>query len=150
MHPAIDKFLTRAAFTLCNFILMMRELQILSTTVNVEVISEHLSCHRRTFDMPSGSTVTIGRRPLGFTGPGRFPQDEIERIFFTRIDFDTFTGSQLVYFLARKLAVSCKSSDRKINIPVLRLIGRSITQQAVDHRDDRFNIIGGSGLMVRF
>ena len=45
---------------LCDFIFMMRELQILAATMDIKVIAQATGRHCRTLDMPAGPTRTPG------------------------------------------------------------------------------------------
>ena len=58
------------ALGLRDFVLVVRELEILAAAVDVEVIAEQLRAHGRTFDVPARPTRTPGRLPLGLVGLG--------------------------------------------------------------------------------
>ena len=57
MHPVSCKNLTIAALTLCDLILMMREDQILTACMDINLFSEIFLGHNRTLNMPARTSV---------------------------------------------------------------------------------------------
>src|SRR5260364_146725 len=85
MHPVMNKGLPGCAFALCNFIFMMRKLQIQTAAVNIKAFAEQRGAHRRAFNMPARPPAP----PAGFPNRLRrlarlraLPQCKIERIAF--------------------------------------------------------------------
>jgi len=123
------------AFRLRDFILVMRELQILTTAVNVEMFAEQVARHGRAFDMPARPPLAPRRIPFDFhrlAGLGSFPQDKVERIAFAAVDIDPFAGAQIVERLAGQLAVTGKIAHRVIDVAVGALIGQAIVFELAD------------------
>src|SRR5690348_7343045 len=63
MHPIPHGIFSCSSFCLRDLALMMRELQIHTTTMYVESFAEIFCAHHGTFNMPSGKAVSPGRRP---------------------------------------------------------------------------------------
>ena len=81
MQPVARKWFSIAALTLGDLILMMREDQILTAGMNIDLFSQIFFGHHRTLDMPSRTAVAPGRLPGGLSFFFRFPENEIQRIF---------------------------------------------------------------------
>src|SRR6266850_4490581 len=87
MQPVLDEVtalrLKSGAFTLRNFILMMRKHEVLASHMQVECRSEQFHAHGAALDVPSRPPFTPGGRPehraiLRHTG---LPQREIRNRF---------------------------------------------------------------------
>src|SRR5678816_1212376 len=63
VQPVAGRFMFIADSTLCDLAFMMRELQIHTTTMNVELVAEVLCAHCGTFYMPPGETRSPGTVP---------------------------------------------------------------------------------------
>ena len=57
MHPVSCKNLTIAALTLCDLILMMREDQILTACMDIDLFSKIFLRHNRALNMPARTSV---------------------------------------------------------------------------------------------
>jgi len=79
-------------FRLSNFIFVMRESQIDTTRVDIKRSFENLAGHGRAFNMPTRSSFTPRRLPLGLTRLGVLPKSKILRSFLFRfISKSTFS-----------------------------------------------------------
>ena len=58
MHPVMCKFLVIAGFALSNFILVMREDQIFTTGMDINLFTKILLGHDRAFNMPARTAVS--------------------------------------------------------------------------------------------
>ena len=58
MHPVMRKFLIIAGFALCNFILMMREYQIFTAGMDINLLAKIFLRHDRALNVPARTTVT--------------------------------------------------------------------------------------------
>ena len=103
----------------------MWELQVDAAAVDVEVFAEQRAAHGRAFNVPAGAAATIGAVPFrvfGLCGFGGFPQHEVQWVvlaaYFHRIHCHALARSQLVYRLARQLAVAGELANRKIHVAV--------------------------------
>src|SRR3954465_12200777 len=69
MHPVFNRCGVVANSALGNFTFVMRELEIHSTTMNIELLSQIFCSHCRTLDMPARKAFT----------PGTFPSHDVFR-----------------------------------------------------------------------
>src|SRR5437763_1544972 len=106
MQPVSDERLAGRALRLRDLVLVMRKLQVHAAAMDVELLAKQRAAHRRTLDVPPGSAIAPGRRPLRLAGLRPLPQHEVERIFFARIYLNSLAGAQIIERLARKLAVA--------------------------------------------
>ena len=58
VHPVIDETALVRAFRLGDLVLVVRELQVLTAAVDVEVLAEQIGTHRRALDVPPRTAVT--------------------------------------------------------------------------------------------
>ena len=99
MQPVMSKSLSVTALALRDLIFMVREDQILPTGMNIDFLTQIFFCHHRTLDVPSRTSFTPWRYPERFSFFFRFPQDEIQRIFFLIFaghQKRTITGSKII------------------------------------------------------
>src|SRR5690606_13948710 len=90
VKPVSDRSCLVANGTLRNFAFMVRELQVHSTSVNVELGAEIFCSHRRAFDVPAGEANTPWTLPShDVFRSGRFPKSKIGLIafFFLSLQF---------------------------------------------------------------
>src|SRR5699024_2368380 len=73
MHPVVRKCCICHTFTLCNFIFMVRESQVLAARMDVDCITKVMAGHDTALDMPSRASLTPRGTPLDFTFFGLFP-----------------------------------------------------------------------------
>src|SRR5712692_2002765 len=123
VHPHIHELFAGRGLALRNLIFMMRELQIHAAAVNIEMMAQASRGHRRTFDMPAGTTLAPGRVPTRLAGLGRFPQYEIERIALGQIGLDPRPDLQTIERFPRQRAVVRELAHPVINISVVAGIG---------------------------
>ena len=80
---------------------MMREDQVHSSSVNIEVLAQILASHGGTFGMPSGETVAPWRRPAHDVFRLRFfPEGEVGGITFFALSVEVAGGIQYVVEVA--------------------------------------------------
>src|SRR5699024_11422967 len=58
MHPIVRKCRICHTFTLCNFIFMVRESQVLAARMDVDCITKVMAGHDTALDMPSRASLT--------------------------------------------------------------------------------------------
>ena len=86
---------------LCDLTFMMREDQVHSSSVNIEVLAQILASHGGTFGMPSGETVAPWRRPAHDVFRLRFfPEGEVGGITFFALSIEVAGGIQYVVQVA--------------------------------------------------
>ena len=78
MHPVMHGLMTEGSTTLRNLCLMVREDQIESTSVDIELLTEVLRTHRRALHMPARESFAPRTRPMhDMFGCSFLPQREI-------------------------------------------------------------------------
>src|SRR5689334_19260586 len=109
VNPVTDKLFSGRAFTLRDFVFVMRKDEIDAARVNVETLAQILHRHRGALDVPTGTAASDFRvaRGFGFTC-GLLPQREIARVFLlvlVRVDSFTRAGDVAGEVDLRKLSV---------------------------------------------
>src|SRR5699024_9525847 len=118
MHPIVGKFGSVRAFGLCDFVFMVGELKVRSTSMDIEGLAKVGGAHRRAFDMPSGSPVAPGAWPRWLIGFGGFPEREVAGMLFTVVDGDAFAGAHVIEVTLGQFAVVFEAGDVVIDIAV--------------------------------
>src|SRR5437016_441300 len=95
VQPVADKLVAGSAFTLRDFIFVMRKNQIDTAGVQVERFAEVFHRHRRALDVPAGPAAPDAGVPGWFFGiVWRLPKSEIARVFFlVLVGVDAFARS---------------------------------------------------------
>src|ERR1035437_131525 len=89
MHPVMNCFFTECSSGLGYLAFMMRKHKIHSTSVNIKLFTKIFDTHGRTFQVPSGETITPWRWPSHkVIRAGLFPDSKIEWISFFITAFD--------------------------------------------------------------
>ena len=104
VQPVTCKNLAVAALALCNLIFMVRENQVFAAGMNINLFTQIFFCHDGTLDMPSRTSLAPWRYPERFSFFFRFPEYEIQRIFFlifSGYQKGTVTGTQIIQILMR-------------------------------------------------
>ena len=143
MQPVPGKNFAVAAFALCNLILMMREYQILSACMDINLFSQIFFRHNRTLNMPSRTAITPRRRPGRFAFFFRFPQYKIKRIFFlvfTGHQKRTVSRAQIIQIFMRKFAIFFKTACTEIYRTVY-IVSISFFNKCGDHIDHAVNFL---------
>ncbi len=79
--------------SLCNLTLMMREYKVHATSVDIKLLTQILSAHRRTFAVPAREAVAPGAGPThDVFGLGGFPQGEVCLVLFLAYACQFTTG----------------------------------------------------------
>ena len=141
MHPVFGETTAgRGAEALRHFVLMMRENQILSAAMNVEINTEMLAAHGRAFDMPAGPAKSPGAVPARIIPERRFPQHKIGRVFLVGGNLHAGAGNHLVAVPVGEAAIVIPGRHIEQHMTVF-LIGMTIGDQGrddVDHLRDMF------------
>ena len=83
MHPIVHHLITLRSDSLCDLALMMREDQVHTTAMNVEVVTQIFPSHSRTLAVPTRETVAPRRGPAhDMLRLRTFPQRKINRVTF--------------------------------------------------------------------
>src|SRR5262249_60047867 len=114
VEPVSRERFSRGAYTLRDFVLVVRESEVDSASVNVQRFTEILHGHRGAFNVTAGAARADFRFPEMFTGLGRFPERKVPRaLFFVTIVVHSRAGLSFGQINFGKIAVCWKFSDRK-------------------------------------
>jgi len=117
---------------------MVNSDMILSASVNVELLSEERTRHRRAFDMPTGEAETPRTLPTKFFI--RFPQYEISGVIFLGMFVYAVALFLILHINAAELTVSHEASRVEVNA-VARAISIPFLFEGFDKRYLFRNII---------
>ena len=152
VQPVIDKRLTGGPFALRDLVFMMRELQIESAAVDVEMLAQQRATHGRALNVPARTTCAERRLVLGVRRLfrlGRLPEDEIQRIQLAIVDRHTLTCAQLVKRLTRELSVAFKLAHGVVHVTVGCPIGQTLVLQFANEVEHLPNVLCGTRLVRR-
>src|SRR5688500_9956696 len=110
---------------------MVRKNQVGAAAVDVHLAVEVGRGHRRTLDVPTRPARAPRALPGRFTGFGRLPEGEVERVVLPLVDLDPGTGEQVVQRAVGELAVAGEGADPKVDI-ALYLVGVPLGDQTFD------------------
>ena len=108
-------------------VLMVREDEVQSAAVDIELRSQILLRHRRAFDVPSGSTIPPRGGPGGLTRLRALPHREVARIAL-RTGLRVVRGQHVVELLPAQRAVVRESADVEVDIPIGRIAVAAIDE----------------------
>ena len=148
MHPVAHVIGAVGAAALGDLVLVVREDQVLATTVDIDDIAQMLVDHGGTFDVPARATTAPGRLPAGLVVAGRFPQNKVAGVSLVVGHFHSGAGEHVFQFTTGELAVVGHGFHREQHLPI-RLVGVALFHQGGDHLDHLGDVIGGLGDDVR-
>ena len=97
VHPAVNHVIALWSYRLCDFTFVVRENQVHSSSVNIEVFTQVFASHSGTFGVPSGETVAPWRRPAhDMFRLCLFPKGEVGGIAFFALSVEVTGGIQYV------------------------------------------------------
>ena len=131
-----------------EFVLVMREQQIVAAAMQIETLAEIAPAHRRALDMPARTAATPGRVPAGQVIGGGLPQDEIAGIALVGGDLHTGTGQQILRRAARQFAVIGIGAHREQHMTIGG-IGVAAGDEFFDDGDHLRDILGRPRFDIR-
>ena len=149
MHPVIRKRSTVAAFTLGNFVFVMRENQILTAAVNVNRFAEVASDHGGAFNVPAGSSLAPRGLPIRLAGLRILPESKVHRLFFQLPDIDSGSRFEILKRLMRKLAVFMEFFRAEIDVAV-NGIGKAFFDKGRNNLNNLVNVFRSFRVIRRF
>src|SRR5690242_6602719 len=113
MHPVAHKRLDASeALALGNLVLVMREDQIGAATVNVNLVAERLTRHRRALDMPAGPPFAPWTLPPWLARFGGLPEGEVARVVLALVRLDARPCQHRLGVAPRKLPIAREARYR--------------------------------------
>src|SRR5260370_38419044 len=79
MDPIACKCFAGEALTLGDLVLVMREDQIGTAAMDIDLFTQRFHCHRRTLDMPTRTSMTPGAIPHRLPRFRAFPEGNVTR-----------------------------------------------------------------------
>ena len=93
VHPVVNHVIALWSYRLCDFTFVVRENQVHSSSVNIEVFTQVFASHSSTFGVPSGETVAPWRRPAhDMFRLCLFPKGEVGGIAFFALSVEVTGG----------------------------------------------------------
>ena len=142
MHPGIGKALMPSAGCLGALVLMVREGEVGSATVNIDRHAQIAMHHGSALGVPTGTALAPRRIPHRLTGLGGLPQSEVERIALVLVLLDTRTHHQIVDIATRNLAIGGIAAHGKVHVTVVGGVGMALLDQGLNHADHRADFFG--------
>ena len=146
--PARKRRAAVGALALRDLVLVVRELQVDAARVDVDGGAEVRFGHRRAFDVPARAATAPRRLPAGQVVGGWLPQHEVAGIPLVRRHFDPGAGQHVIGIAPRQFAVVRITAHCEQRV-ALRGVSVACRDQALDHRDDHSDVVGGCGFDVR-
>ena len=152
VHPEPGHGLAKRAFALCDFVFMVRKLQISPATMDIKAFAQGLAAHGRAFNVPTGAPRYVIKThglgvPLGivwFRGFRCFPQHKVQWVFLAVGHRHPLTGTQLIERLPRQAPVPGKLANRVVHVTVVGLVGQTFRFQLTDHTEHFGNVVRGA------
>ena len=145
-HKPMAGFLQPCAFALGDFVLVMRENQVLAAHVDVETGSKYLGAHGAALDVPTGSALAprAGPKDIAILGHSGFPEGKVRnRLLGILVIAHSLTRAKLLKIEIQQLAVAAASGsvlcDAEVNRPVRRGIGDSARHEFFDQGNNLLN-----------
>jgi hypothetical protein len=128
---------------------VVREDEVVAAAVHVEVEAEKPLGHGRALDVPAGTPVSPGRRPVGVLALlGRLPEREVERIVLAVGALDPLALIHLVDVAARQLPVARQGPDAEVDVAVRR-VGVAALHERLDQLHDLLDRLRRERLVIR-
>src|ERR1022692_2239174 len=130
MQPVFDETLAGGlnarAFALRDFILVMREHQILAAEMQIKARTENLHAHGAALDVPAGTTFAprTGPENVAVVRRALLPEREVgERVLGVFIGLDPFAGPHFVKVEFDELAVNTTATAIFFDAEIDRTVG---------------------------
>ena len=144
VHPVVGERLAQC-HGLGALVLVVRELQVLTAAVQVEILAQQVEAHDHALAVPSGTPVAPRRRPRRLARLGQLPQDEVGRVTLV-VGAEHLavaaTDEHVVEVLVDEQAVV----GHRLHAEVHTIVGevrRTAGDQLFDHRDHLRHVLGG-------
>ena len=148
MHPGVGKSLVPSAGSLSALVLMVREGEVGSATVNVDRHTQITVHHGGALGMPAGTALAPRGIPHGLAGLGGLPQSEVEGIALVFVLLDARAHHQVVDIATRDLAIGGVAAHGKVHVAVIGGVGMALLDQGLDHADHGTDLFGRAGANI--
>ena len=129
-------------------VLVVGELQILPTAVQVEPLAEQVERHHHALGVPPGPAQAPRRLPARLALLGLLPEREVQRGPLVLVRLDPCPRLQRIERLLREQAVPVHLGDLQVDT-VRRLVGRAPVHQLAHQRHHVVDVLRGVRNVVR-
>ena len=126
-----------------DLVLVVRELEVVPATVQVEVPAEELARHHRALDVPPRPACAPRAVPGGLAGLGQLPQCEVRGVAQSALGLDPRTGLHVIDVAPGELAVALMFLDVEVD-SVVRGVGTVLVDQLLDEADHPVHVFGAT------
>ena len=146
VHPVVREPLAQSD-RLGALVLVMGELEVLPTAVEVEALTEQIEAHHHALAVPPWAALSPGRRPRRLARLGELPQGEVGRVSFVagpeHLAVAT-AGQHVVEALMHEQAIALHRGHRQVHT-IVGDIPVAECHQLLDHCHHLRYVLGGVG-----
>ena len=125
------------------FVLVVRENQIQTTTMDIELRTEEGLGHSGAFEVPARTSAAPRRRPRGLSLLGRLPQREVTRIAFAHAG--ALALMNVIELVSRQCAVAREAQHIEVDVAFFR-VRMPGCDESFDQLDHLGDMAGGARL----
>src|SRR5258708_39891780 len=118
MDPIAREWFAGEALTLGDLVLVVREDQIGTAAMDIDLFTQRFHRHRRTLDMPAGTSTTPGALPPRLPRFGCFPEGKVTRVPLAFAGLATPSGLHRLRVSSVKLPIPGKGVREELDIAV--------------------------------
>ena len=152
VHPVVGEDLAGGALALGDLVLVVREHQVETATVEIEGRPEVMRRHHRALDVPAGTAVAPGALPAPLVGGRPLPESEVRGVALALglglVEATAGAGLHVVERTVTEPAVALRRANAEVDVPVGR-VGVPLVDEGADHLEDALEVIADPGLLVR-
>src|SRR3989442_14123621 len=152
MYPIACKWFASETLTLGDLVLMVREDQIGTAAMDIDLLTQHFHCHSRTLDMPTRTSMTPGAIPPRFSWFSCFPEGKVTRVTFALVWLETPSGLHSLLVSFGKLPIARKGISGEIDVAVafpLENISVPFLDELLHKCDNLGDKLGRMGIGIR-
>ena len=133
VHPIIGERSVPGAGCLCGLVLMMREYQVRTTTVNVNWSAQVAMNHGAALTVPTWTTFSPRTWPARLTRLSGLPECKVKWVAFLVINLNALTCAKLIKIAARKHTIAVVRTDREVHVARRHRVSITLFNQRLNH-----------------
>src|SRR5260221_9856549 len=152
MDPVAREWFAGEALTLGDLVLVVREDQIGTAAMDIDLFTQRFHCHRRTLDMPAGTSMTPGALPPRLFRFRCFPEGKVTRVTLALVWLDPPSGLHRLQVSFGKLPIAGKGVSGEIDVAVafpLEHIRVPLLDELLHKCDNLGHKLGHIGIGIR-
>src|SRR5258708_6573795 len=152
MDPVAREWFAGEALTLGDLVLVVREDQIGTAAMDINLFPQRFHRHRRTLDMPAGTSTTPGALPPRLPRFGCFPEGKVTRVPLAFVWLETPSGLHRLRVSSGKLPIAGKGVRGEIDVAVafpLEHIRVPLLDELLHKGDNLGDKLGHIGIGIR-